>query len=285
MRLLQIIFLYLFLYGFLFSQVDSSAESFYPAHAGDIWQYRSAFTNEITLTTYVDKDSIDQFGNRFSWWRTGQVLKMDTSGNLYNVSYPDTTFLLYPFSAGIGTVWLLQASPWDSIFAKMIGTFSGIVFGKEVIIKKISFYRTTANIDSFWLGNEYFAIGFGMVQWDIEPSDVGYLAGAVINGVHYGTVVSIKRELTIPETFEVLTNYPNPFNNSTIISYSIAQQGNVNLIIYDVLGGKITTLVNQKMEKGKYEISFSGDNLTSGIYFVVLQTDSQILTHKILLLK
>ena len=59
----------------------------------------------------------------------------------------------------------------------------------------------------------------------------------------------------------------------------------MNIVVYDVLGRTVKTLINERMEKGSYEISFTGNGLTSGMYFAVLKTASQTLIHKLLLIK
>jgi len=72
---------------------------------------------------------------------------------------------------------------------------------------------------------------------------------------------------TIPDKFELFQNYPNPFNPNTIIRYQIAKGSMVTLKIFDIAGREITTLVNEKLEAGTYDVTFDGDNLASGIYY------------------
>lgn len=92
--------------------------------------------------------------------------------------------------------------------------------------------------------------------------------------VHYGTpyspVVSIKAPLTIPEQF-YLGNYPNPFNNSTRIVFSLPRTEIVTVSVFDLTGRKVKDLlVEQRMDAGRHDLEFNGDNLSSGIYFVKL---------------
>jgi hypothetical protein len=69
------------------------------------------------------------------------------------------------------------------------------------------------------------------------------------------------------KTFVLFQNYPNPFNPKTEIQYQIPFVSNVELVIYDILGRKITTLVNEKQKEGVYKINWDADNFASGIYF------------------
>jgi len=74
----------------------------------------------------------------------------------------------------------------------------------------------------------------------------------------------------IPSDFKLSQNYPNPFNPSTIIKFTIPGNDNVQLKIYDVTGRIVSTLINDKLHKGTYEILFNAQNLSSGTYFYVL---------------
>ncbi|MFZ2864087.1 MAG: T9SS type A sorting domain-containing protein, partial [Ignavibacteriaceae bacterium] len=98
-----------------------------------------------------------------------------------------------------------------------------------------------------------------------------------------------------PSGFTLGQNYPNPFNPSTTINYSIPSSSFVTIIVYDILGKKVATLVNEEKPMGSYEIEFSADggssfggevyNLTSGIYFYRLQAGSFVETKKMIYLK
>lgn len=85
--------------------------------------------------------------------------------------------------------------------------------------------------------------------------------------------------------FNIEQNYPNPFNPTTKINYSMPKQSNVSIILYDVLGNEISTLVNEEKEIGSYIIEFNSDNLTSGIYFYQMKSDNFSQTKKMLLLR
>ncbi len=94
----------------------------------------------------------------------------------------------------------------------------------------------------------------------------------------------------IPNNFSLLQNYPNPFNPSTKIKFDIpvnvkSQMANVKLIIYDVLGREIATLVNEQLKPGSYKAEWDGSNFASGIYFYSLQTEQFAQTKKMLLIK
>ncbi len=91
----------------------------------------------------------------------------------------------------------------------------------------------------------------------------------------------------IPEKYELLQNYPNPFNPSTIISYKIKEGGNVKIVLYDMLGKEILTLVNQYHQPGYYQLKFStaSYNLSSGVYFYNLKVNNYSETKRLVILK
>jgi cytochrome c peroxidase len=77
----------------------------------------------------------------------------------------------------------------------------------------------------------------------------------------------------------------NPFNPTTAISYSLAEAGNVHLGVYDVAGRRVSTLVDGWQSAGDHRITFKGDNLASGVYFLRLTAGNQTLSAKAVLLK
>jgi len=89
----------------------------------------------------------------------------------------------------------------------------------------------------------------------------------------------------IPSAFGLSQNYPNPFNPSTRISFQVAEKSNVNISVYDLLGDKITTLVNETKQPGQYDVTFDASRLASGVYFYKMQTDNFVVTKKMTVVK
>ncbi len=94
-----------------------------------------------------------------------------------------------------------------------------------------------------------------------------------------------ERDEAAPESFQLLQNFPNPFNPETSIQYSVASDQFVSLKVYDVLGREVTTLVNERKPAGIYRVSFDAKGLASGIYFYRLQAGAFTATRKLLLLR
>ena len=99
----------------------------------------------------------------------------------------------------------------------------------------------------------------------------------------YSDVIEV--EVNGPLTFGLEQNYPNPFNPSTLIKYSVPENGFVKLSVYNLVGEEVRVLVNETVDAGFYEATFNATSLPSGIYFYKLQTPNFTQTKKMILLK
>ena len=90
---------------------------------------------------------------------------------------------------------------------------------------------------------------------------------------------------TLPDEFSLKQNYPNPFNPSTNIEYSLPEQANVTLTIYNMLGQKVATLVNETLAAGAYNHTWDASSVSSGVYFYRLKAGNKIFTKRMLLVK
>jgi hypothetical protein len=98
--------------------------------------------------------------------------------------------------------------------------------------------------------------------------------------------VSVKEIPGNPQTYSLEQNFPNPFNPSTLIRFSVPEQGLVTLKVYSLIGEEVATLVNGELSSGTYEVDFRGTEYSSGIYFYTLTADNTyIATKKMILLK
>ena len=89
----------------------------------------------------------------------------------------------------------------------------------------------------------------------------------------------------MPTSYNLEQNYPNPFNPSTKISFSVPTTGLVNIDVFNAIGQKVTTLVNEQMNAGNYSVDFNAVNLTSGIYFYKMTSANYSATRKMILIK
>lgn len=90
----------------------------------------------------------------------------------------------------------------------------------------------------------------------------------------------------IPTTYSLSQNYPNPFNPVTKINYELPKDGKVKIVIYDILGRQIKTLVNNEIKQaGRYTVEFNGTQFASGVYFYRIQAGDFVQVKKMVLIK
>lgn len=90
---------------------------------------------------------------------------------------------------------------------------------------------------------------------------------------------------TVPNTYSLSQNYPNPFNPVTRINFDIPKQGLVTMKVFDILGREVKTLVNEIKAPGKYSVDFEGTELSSGVYFYRLESNSFTDIKRMILIK
>ena len=123
--------------------------------------------------------------------------------------------------------------------------------------------------------------------------DFGYLFAAGRINNNYGiiqisnrtTVFDNDNQSSIPGEFSLAQNYPNPFNPSTVISYGLPNDANVDISVYDFLGKKVSTLVNEFQPAGSYNVTFNAANLPSGTYIYIIKAGSYVTSKKMVLMK
>ena len=148
--------------------------------------------------------------------------------------------------------------------------------------EKIGFvpgFGTTTEIHHYSFIDE--AVQAGQYQYRLKQNDFD-------GTFEYSNIIKVTMDA--PTKFSLEQNYPNPFNPSTKIKFSIpandkGEMSNVSLIIYDILGNEIATLINEDKSAGNYEVEFDGTGLTSGIYFYQLTSGSFVDTKKMILIK
>jgi hypothetical protein len=142
------------------------------------------------------------------------------------------------------------------------------------------------------------ANGYMRLQYAMHPDDphpnaaaTELVAPQLVNEVFdhsiaYESVYGIKKLSNIvPEKYCLHQNYPNPFNPISKIKMEIAKLSNVKLVVYDVLGHEVTTLVNEQLRPGTYEVEFDAIEYPSGVYFYRLSTEDFSSVKKMILLK
>lgn len=135
-------------------------------------------------------------------------------------------------------------------------------------------------------------IGLAAIQYGAYDLDQNVLSRttdsvvyAKIGAKESGALVFVPQQSQVVSTFHLYQNYPNPFNPVTTIEYQLLTTSNVSLMVFDLLGNQVTNLVNGKEEAGLHSVKFSGNNLSSGIYYYRLKAGSFTSSKKLILLK
>ncbi len=130
-------------------------------------------------------------------------------------------------------------------------------------------------------GNDYRMWLSGLPDFFPFPGRVGYATAPDENP----TGIEEDSFQETPGTFTLQQNFPNPFNPSTTIKFSIPSESFTTLKVYDILGNEIEELVNEQLSAGNYKFNFVADNLPSGIYFYKIHAGEFIQTMKMILLR
>ncbi|HLP17407.1 MAG TPA: FlgD immunoglobulin-like domain containing protein [Bacteroidota bacterium] len=122
------------------------------------------------------------------------------------------------------------------------------------------------------------------------PNDGYELMPRSMSDIKAITITDVAASAALPTTFELMNNYPNPFNPSTVIRFALPQQSVARLIVYDLLGREVRTLVNGMTNAGYFETTWNGRNnagvqVSSGIYIYRMEAGSFISSKKMMLLK
>jgi hypothetical protein len=175
-------------------------------------------------------------------------------------------------NSGLTDLCILSLYTMDTVI--FAATYSGVFLSADFGISWISFNSGLENMDA-WSFN---VLG--------EYVYAGTSTGQVMKRPLSEIITDTQSQLSsAPTEFLLSNNFPNPFNPSTKIKYSIPQSSNVVIKIFDVLGNEIETLVNEEKPTGTYELMWNAANLPSGVYFYQLKACSFVQTKKMILLK
>ena len=122
---------------------------------------------------------------------------------------------------------------------------------------------------------------------NLSPGRYVYRIKQTDNNGTFSYKVSAEVEIGLTaKEFALLSNYPNPFNPSTTIQFTLGNDGMTSLQVYNMLGQKAATLFNGNAEAGKlYQVTLDASNLPSGVYFYRLESGSFVSTKKLILMK
>lgn len=296
-------FLILFLFFISLSSVYAQADSalgFFPLHTGDFRQYHShafIYCSGVTTSSYdieqVIGDTILPTGFKYkvvrdiSFWPGVQYLRLDTvTANVYKYAdYPSPHDWLFDS---------LRATPGSTFTGEYgaptecVSTDTATILGVTTLVKHFTVYMIPYT-------NYSLAYGFGRIQYIGHDDDPCYplynefyrdLVYARIDSVQHGTLVNVgTMHGETPMSFSLSQNFPNPFNSTTVIQYTLARESHVVIKVFDILGRELATLVDQDQVAGKESLTFDASGLASGVYIYRLSTEDYLEAKKLILLK
>jgi len=203
---------------------------------------------------------------------------------------------LYPASLSYNTVTQLLK---DSL------KFHGLVITDGMLMQAITSEYTFEGAIELAINAGVDILLYSTNEWQ-NRSLVDYFIDVVEDKVNYGLIaesrideaynkIMIKKDIlnSLENNFNSddmslklsASNYPNPFNPVTTITYTLPFNGKVSLTVYDILGRKIKTLVNENMTAGNYSVYFDANGLATGLYIYRIETEKNFLVGKMIYLK
>lgn len=118
--------------------------------------------------------------------------------------------------------------------------------------------------------------------------NTGYIAswsGKILKTTNGGLTFLVEAGTGVSKDYKLGQNFPNPFNPSTTINFSVPKKGNVSIKVYDIKGRLVQTLIKENLNSGEYEVNFSAKELSSGVYYYRMEASDFSETKKMMYLK
>ena len=215
-------------------------------------------------------------------------LKFSEGVTLKEVDFTDTRIEYFDFKItnidNENNTVIIGAMPQMSYRAKSdLEAGSGVVANLVFEIDDPSI--TSVSIEAIEMTDPYHKLMFVYHDYNVDGSIAGIRAEYPV----FADIVvnSDPIESLLPTVFALDQNYPNPFNPSTEISFALPTSGRVSLIIYNVLGQEVETLVDENMDAGNHTVTWEASSYSSGVYFyrLIADNDKFVKTNKMMVLK
>jgi protocatechuate 3,4-dioxygenase beta subunit len=222
-----------------------------------------------------------QFYNGAMLWEDADpiVLQSDVSG--INALLSEISFSNQPGVIS-GNIIAEDNSPLSGVMVSILNQ------NDNVIIYAMTDAAGNYNLEG--LGTDNYKLYASKVNYQSQsrtvPFDLANGNSLVVNLTLPNSVTNIDDDIAeTPTDYELGNNYPNPFNPSTTITFSLPEAANVKLTVFNAIGQKVADLIKGNVEAGNHSITFNAENLNSGIYFYKLQTEKFVSVKKMILLK
>jgi hypothetical protein len=289
----------------LFSQSQIDTSEYFPLQTGNHWEYASLDLESHTYifdtiigdtlmangkTYKILKETYSDFNDVHYWfYRNDSNIVYTYSGIIDSTKCPEREYIEYDFTTPDSVIWPICFNSFGAEYKSCINTLIEFysIFVAEAEIKEFV-YVIPSVCDTIWSPLSTDIIDISKYRGVIRKMGETFyyvLNGAIINGQTFGTLVGVKDKITVPLAYSLLQNFPNPFNPSTTIKYSLAKEGNVNLTVYNSIGSKVATIVEGYKPAGNYSVQFNGSKFASGIYLYRLESGNYSAAKKFVILK
>jgi hypothetical protein len=237
----------------------------------------------------VENDNIVAVGYLYS--NPATLMKVNGSGDtLWTRGYPvNTPYGLLAIDKTIDGGFIALPGEDPGMFGAIVAlklANDGSIVSRDTIGRNITYTGSCQSEASDILSigaSDYLTLGSGKIDntnfWNVLIARKGGLLPFLTD---IGGDEAIAR---LPAGHALAQNFPNPFNPTTTIRYSVPRGGRVNLVVYDLLGREVCTLVDRIHPAGSYEIPFDAGALASGVYFYRLHTGESVEIRKMVFLK
>ncbi len=208
------------------------------------------------------------------------------------VAGPDNLLVRFSTGGGPGDMTITGIGPNPTVVTIVYDSTANEVRGYKngVLANTVSYTANIITGSGFRVGG-YSTSGslsgkmdeFRLYKRALTPAEITASWNADLSGC--GLVGISNNGTEIPSVYSMEQNYPNPFNPVTNIKFSIPASGNVKLVVFDILGREVATLLNEVKTAGNYTADFDASALSSGVYFYRLESGSFTQTKKMLLVK
>ena len=242
----------------------------YPLHPGDQWEFYDLSGPDTQWSfNKIVKDSTLPNGKTYAFMR-GSAWAMPFQRQQGDSVYQYLTdlqkeVLYFDFSRSPGDTISIFPRYSDTSVIVFLGQTSGLVFGHD--LRKWMFLLD--NIKSAVDDEVYYTVidSIGVGGISCFCADLPQLSGTVINGIRYGVITGVNESNQQPGEFQLHQNFPNPFNPSTTISFTLPKTSHVTIKVYNLLGNLVKTLLDGIRAPGVYQTAFDASGLPTGIYF------------------
>lgn len=290
----------------LFSSLSNSQSIYYPLETGNKWIYQSIVPSFWQDTLSIDRDSVMSNGKsyavirhrrgglRATAWDTVSYQRQE--GAIVYQYFPAPYFLgaeypIYNFSLSPNNY--VSQIPYsyylgDSMYVDTMGVGYWKQEMDSVFDLGVTGWYFWFDPNALAIDDEFLDVvvdSFGVVRSEYNITTM-VLIGAIINGNAYGSLTSISDVPIRPLPLQShILNYPDPFNISTTIKFNLNRSLSTAIRIYNTLGQQVFEDILGPISPGPHNYDFRANNLPSGVYYYRVETDLEIQTGRMLLMK